>query len=161
MKISLIAAMAKNNVIGKNNQLPWNLPADLTYFKNKTMGKPILMGRKTYDSIGRPLPGRRNIVISRQPHLIIPGCEVFASIDDALKAAQQAEEVMVIGGAHIYDQVITKANRLYITTIDADISGDAFFPQWDLTQWTMISAEKHVPDEKNKYGYCFQVWECL
>ena len=118
MKISLVVAKSKNNVIGKNNQLPWHLPADLKHFKNLTMGKPIIMGRKTFDSIGKPLPGRRNIIISHQPNLFIDGCEVFHSIDDALSALKNETEVMIIGGANLYAQTIERASRLYLTEID-------------------------------------------
>ena len=156
MKISLIVAKSRNNVIGNNNQLPWHLPADLKHFKTITMGKPIIMGRKTFDSIGKPLPGRRNIIISRQQNLHIDGCEIFHSIDDALSAVKTEKEVMIIGGANLFLQVLPIAERIYLTVIAADFEGDAFFPGLDYAQWQLISEEKWLPDEKNKYPYCFQ-----
>src|SRR3990167_4875952 len=138
MKISLVVAKSKNNVIGKNNQLPWHLPADLKHFKNVTMGKPIIMGRKTFDSIGKPLPGRRNIIISHQPNLFIDGCEVFHSIDDALNAVKTEPEVMVIGGANLYAQILDRANCIYLTVIDAEFDGDTFFSELDQDKWKLI-----------------------
>ncbi|MCX7125692.1 MAG: type 3 dihydrofolate reductase [Gammaproteobacteria bacterium] len=156
MKISLIVAKSRNNVIGNNNQLPWHLPADLKHFKTITMGKPIIMGRKTFDSIGKPLPGRRNIIISRQQNFYIDGCEIFHSINDALSAVKTEKEVMIIGGTNLFLQVLPIAERIYLTVIDADFEGDAFFPQLDYAQWLLISEEKWLSDEKNKYPYCFQ-----
>lgn len=156
MKISLIVAKSRNNVIGNNNQLPWHLPADLKHFKTITMGKPIIMGRKTFDSIGKPLPGRRNIIISRQQNFYIDGCEIFHSIDDALSAVKTEKEVMIIGGTNLFLQVLPIAERIYLTVIAADFEGDTFFPELDYAQWQTISEEKWLPDEKNKYPYCFQ-----
>ncbi|OGT48457.1 MAG: hypothetical protein A3E82_03935 [Gammaproteobacteria bacterium RIFCSPHIGHO2_12_FULL_38_11] len=158
MKISLIVAKSKNNVIGNNNQLPWHLPADLAHFKAITMGKPIIMGRKTFDSIGKPLPGRRNIVISRDKKRMIRGCEVFHSIDDAFNAVKTEQEVMIIGGANLYLQTLSMANTIYLTVIDAEFPGDVFFPALNNNKWKLMSEEMHLPDEKNKHGYCFQVW---
>lgn len=157
MKISLVVAKSKNNVIGKNNQLPWYLPADLKHFKNVTMGKPIIMGRKTFDSIGKPLPGRRNIIISHQQNLFIDGCDVFHSIDDAFNAVKTEKEVMIIGGANLYAQILDRAHCIYLTIIDAEFDGDAFFPELN-QEWKLISDEKFSHDEKNKYDYRFEVW---
>lgn len=158
MKISLIVAKSKNDVIGKNNQLPWHLPADLKHFKQITMGKPIIMGRKTFESIGKPLPGRRNIIISRDKNLLIHGCDVFHSIDDAFKAVKTEKEVMIIGGADLFSHCLSRADCIYLTVIDAEFDGDTFFAKLDNT-WKMTSEEKHLPDEKNKYAYCFQIWQ--
>ena len=130
MIISMIAAMAQDRIIGKDNQMPWHLPADFAWFKRCTMGKPVVMGRKTYESIGRPLPGRQNIVISRDPSLAIDGVVTVTSIDDAIQAAGTVEEVMIIGGGAIYEVCLAKANKLYITHIDAEVEGDTQFPEW-------------------------------
>ena len=134
MKVALIVAVSENNVIGRDNQLPWHLPEDLQYFKSVTMGKPILMGRKTYDSIGRPLPGRANIVITRDPNWTAEGVIVVNSLEDAMAEGAQAcnatesDEIMVIGGAQIYRDCLPIADKLYLTKVDAEIEGDAFFP---------------------------------
>lgn len=158
MQISLIVAYDKNRVIGKNNQLPWRLPADLKHFKTLTMGKPIVMGRKTFESIGRPLPGRRNVVISSQSDFKIAGCDVYHSIEAALTALQNEAEIMVIGGARVYEQFLKRADCIYLTVVDAQVAGDAFFPTWDQTNWQLVSQERFEADEKNAYGYCFQEW---
>lgn len=155
MKISLIAAMAKNRVIGKNNQMPWHLPADLKHFKVITTNKPIIMGRKTFESLGRPLPNRRNIVVTRQKDFMVQGAEVVCSIDAALALVGDAVEVMIIGGAEIYRQAISLANTMYLTMIDLDCEGDAYFPEWNLTQWQTIESESFMPDDKNPYAYRF------
>ena len=128
MIISMIAAMANDRVIGKDNQMPWHLPADFAWFKRCTMGKPVVMGRKTYESIGRPLPGRQNIVISRDDSLTIEGVTTVTSIDAALTAAGEVDEVMIIGGGTIYEACLPKANKLYVTHIDASVDGDTQFP---------------------------------
>jgi len=155
MIISLIAAMDRNRVIGNNNQLPWYLPADLKHFKAITLNKPIIMGRKTYDSIGKPLPKRRNIVISHQQQLRIPGCEVFSSLDAALQVVGSNEEVMIIGGESLFRMSLSQAHRLYLTIIDHEFKGDIVFPEWDENEWTIKSSISHKPDEKNKYSYNF------
>jgi dihydrofolate reductase len=159
MEISLIAALAHNRVIGKGNQLPWHMPADLQYFKRVTMGKPIVMGRKSYASIGRPLPGRRNIVITQQVGYQAPGCDVVHSLAEAIHLVEQssASEAMVIGGAQIFTQAMSQATRLYLTYIDADIEGDVFFPEFDIQQWHEVSREAHAADAKNPYDYTFTV----
>jgi len=144
MKISLIAAMAENHVIGRNNQLPWRLPADLKRFKALTMGKPIVMGRKTWESLGRPLPGRTNIVITRDIGYQAEGCVVVHSIDQALEVAAGSDEVMVIGGEKLYQQVLDRADRLYLTLVKSDVEGDTWFPEFDLTQWREVQREASI-----------------
>ncbi len=155
MIISLISAMGRNRVIGINNTLPWRLPADLKHFKQITMGKPILMGRKTYESIGKPLPGRTNIIVSGDRDYQVPGCIVAHSIDAALTAAAGHEEVMVIGGAALYEQMLPRANRLYLTLIDEDFKGDAWFPEIQSGQWQEQERVAHAPDAANPYHYSF------
>ena len=159
MPISLIAAVARNGVIGKTNGLPWHLPADLKKFKALTTGKPIIMGRKTFKSIGRPLPNRVNIVLTGKERKI-EGCIVVHSVDEALRVAEKyGQEVMICGGGQIYAQFMPKASRIYLTEIDADIDGDVVFPEFDKSQWREISREPHTPDEKNQYPYTFVILE--
>jgi dihydrofolate reductase len=157
MHISLIAAMARNRVIGLDNQLPWRLSADLQRFKALTMGKPIVMGRKTYESIGKPLPGRTNIVVTRDTGYSADGCRVVHSIDEALLAAGDCDEVMIMGGADLYSQMLPRADRLYLTEVQADVSGDARFPGFDKAQWQELERESHRADEKNEFDYDFVV----
>ena len=157
MRLSIVVAMDDNRLIGSKNQLPWHLPADLAYFKKLTTGKSILMGRKTYDSIGRPLPNRRNIVITRNSNISIPGCEVVSSIDHALELTKEDPEVMVIGGASLCEQLLPKINRLYITKIDGVFEGDVFFPKYDDFDWLEVSCESHPKDNSNAYSYKFIV----
>lgn len=153
--ISLIAAMANNRVIGKDNAMPWHLPADLAHFKAVTLGKPIIMGRKTYESIGRPLPGRKNIVISRDSSYTLEGCETANSLENAMELVSDVEELMIIGGGHLYSQALPLANRLYLTFIDLDIDGDTQFPKFEQLELTEVKREKHLKDEKNPYDYQF------
>lgn len=141
--LSLIVAMDQNRLIGNNNALPWHLPADLKYFKAATMSKPIVMGRKTYESIGKPLPGRRNIVVTRDSTYQAEGCEVVNDIDQALDLTAGAEEVMVIGGMQIYELALPRVSRMYLTMIEHEFAGDAWFPEFDMTQWREVSAEAH------------------
>lgn len=156
MILSLIAAISQNHIIGKNNQLPWHLPADLKHFKELTINKPIIMGRKTFESIGKALPHRRNIIITRQDEYKTNNSEVYASIDAALAAIATEPEVMIIGGAELYKQTINHANRLYLTLVDIAIEdGDAYFPQWDRTVWSVTHEEKHKCDEHNAFDYTF------
>jgi len=161
MKISLIVAVSQNNVIGRDNQLPWHLPEDLKYFKAVTMGKPLLMGRKTFDSIGRPLPGRTNIVITRDPAWVADGVEVVSDMNAALAAGEKAckvagsDEIMVIGGAQIYRSCLPFADRLYLTRVEAEVEGDAFFPEIDLSQWQQVAEE--VPEKIHSHPYRFLV----
>lgn len=153
--ISLIAAMANNRVIGKDNAMPWHLPADLGHFKTVTLGKPIIMGRKTYESIGRPLPGRKNIVISRDSSYTIEGCETANSLDEAIELVSDVEEIMIIGGGHLYSQTLPHADRLYLTFIDLNVDGDTQFPEFEHLELTEVKREKHLKDDKNPYDYQF------
>ncbi len=155
MIISLIAAMAHNRVIGNQNQLPWHLPADLQHFKALTLGKPIIMGRKTYDAIGRPLPQRQNIVLTTRTDRAVEGVVFVTSWEQALEACGSADEVMVIGGGQLYTQVLPLASRLYLTFIDADIHGDAFFPAWSGAEWQEVHRLVRAADEKNSYDLEF------
>ena len=157
--LSMIVAHADNRVIGKDNDMPWYLPADLAYFKKTTLGKPIIMGRKTYESIGRPLPGRKNIVISRDEEYRAEGVEVVGSVEAALALVSDVEEVMVIGGGAIYKHCLPAAQRLYITHIDANIVGDTYFPKYDLNEWQLAVSEVKAADEKNNYQLRFNVYE--
>jgi dihydrofolate reductase len=159
MKISLIVAVDQNNGIGKNNQLPWHLPADLQHFKRITTGFTIIMGRKTFDSIGKALPNRRNIVISRQPGLKINGVEVCDSLQNAIELCKEEQEVFIIGGAQIFEQSLAIADGLYLTVIQNDFEADTFFPELDKKQWKELSNEPHKPDEKNVYSYIFKKFE--
>jgi len=155
MRISIIVAMSENRVIGIENTLPWHLPADLKHFKSLTMGKPIVMGRKTYESIGRPLPGRTNIVISRDSGYRAEGVTVVRTPEAALQAAGDVEEVMIIGGASFYRQMLPQTDRLYLTLVHQTIDGDAWFPELDDSQWQPLSREDHSPDGKNPWPYSF------
>ncbi|WED27011.1 type 3 dihydrofolate reductase [Vibrio sp. DW001] len=158
MKISMIAAMARNRVIGKDNQMPWHLPADFAWFKRCTMGKPIIMGRKTYDSIGRPLPGRQNIVISRDVSLVIEGVDCVTSLEQAVELVTEHDEVMIIGGGSIYQACLEKADCLYLTYIELDIEGDTKFPDWG-DEWKETYSESFLADEKNAHDMRFVVLE--
>lgn len=160
--ISFLVAMDKNKVIGRNNQLPWHLPEDLKYFKRVTMGHPIAMGRKTHESIGRILPGRENIIITRQSDYKCEGCTVLTSIQDFVQyAREQEDEIFVIGGAEIFKETFAFTDRLYITYIYEEFEGDTFFPDFDTSNWKLISSEKGVKDEKNPYDYEFIVYEII
>ncbi|HED40652.1 MAG TPA: type 3 dihydrofolate reductase [Chromatiales bacterium] len=153
--ISLIAAMGTNRVIGINNRLPWHLPADFKHFKKITMGKPILMGRKTYESIGRPLPGRTNIIITNNQSYSAEGCFVVNSIDEAIELTQDEDEVMVIGGASFYQQTLPIAQRIYLTVIHHDFVGDAYFIELDEAAWREVERTDCEADENNRYPYSF------
>lgn len=157
--ISLIVAMDQNGLIGRDNDLPWRLSADLQYFKQITMGKPIIMGRKTHESIGRALPGRQNIVISRDSAFIAEDCTVVSSIPDALLAAGNVEEVMFMGGASLYEQVLPRIERLYLTQVHTKLEGDTWFPEWDKKEWQQVSRIDYLADEKNEFDYSFIVLE--
>lgn len=152
----MIVAMAENRVIGLDNDMPWHLPADLQHFKKTTLGKPVIMGRKTYDSIGRALPGRLNIVVSRDVDLVIDGVTCVSTVEQAIAAANGVDEVMIIGGATIYEHFLAAANRLYLTFIDLKTEGDTHFPDY-LAQgkWQQVHAEHHAADEKNAYDLEF------
>ncbi|TCI03642.1 type 3 dihydrofolate reductase [Corallincola luteus] len=155
MMISLVAAMANGRVIGRDNKMPWHLPADLKHFKATTLGKPVVMGRKTFESIGRPLPGRQNIVITRDAQWHADGVTVVHGVEQALVAAGPVEELMVIGGGNIYQQLLPRAERLYLTFIELDTQGDAWFPDYQPELWREIDSVAHQPDEKNPYHYRF------
>jgi dihydrofolate reductase len=158
--ISFIVAMDELKAIGKNNNLPWHLPEDLKFFKKVTMGHPIAMGRKTHESIGRPLPGRENIIITRNPNFQSEGCTVFHSVADFVAyCSQSEEEIFVIGGAEIFKETFEFADRLYITNILHEFEGDTFFPKFDETKWELKSLTKGTKDEKNPYDYEFCLYE--
>jgi dihydrofolate reductase len=144
MKISIIVAASTNNVIGKDGGLPWRLPEDLKRFKEITMGKPMIMGRATWESIGRALPGRQNIVLTRQANLVAEGCDVVGTIDEALVAAGNAKEVMIIGGGDLYRQFLSRAGRIYFTRVHTSIDGDTSFPELNENEWR-VAAEEHFP----------------
>jgi dihydrofolate reductase len=155
-KLMMIVAMAKNRMIGKDNQMPWHLPDDLKYFKAQTLNKPVIMGRKTFESIGsRPLPNRRNLVISRNPDFSATGIEVYDSVEKALASASESPEVVIMGGAQIYMQWIDKVDRLLITEVDAAPEGDAFFPEIDHQAWLALSRQHHPADERHAYAFDF------
>lgn len=164
LPLSLIAALGENRVIGVDNSVPWYLPGDFKYFKATTLGKPIIMGRKTWDSLGRPLPGRLNIVVSRQTDLALEGAEVFPSLEAAAERAeswakaQGVDELMLIGGAQLYAQGLEQADRLYLTRVALSPEGDAWFPAFDRSQWTLVSNVEN-PTEGDKPAYTFEVWE--
>ena len=156
--ISLIAALAVDRVIGMDNAMPWNLPADLAWFKRTTLNKPVVMGRLTWESIGRPLPGRKNIVISSQPGTD-DRVEWVKSVDEAIAACGNAEEIMVIGGGRVYEQFLPKAQKLYLTHIDAEVEGDTHFPDYDPDEWEAVFSELHDADAQNSHSYCFEILE--
>jgi dihydrofolate reductase len=160
MTISIIVAYDSNNLIGKNNKLIWHLPADLAHFKRITTHHTIIMGRKTYDSIGRPLPNRRNIIITRNSDLEIAGCEVVNSFIHTFALVQGEEEVFIIGGAEIYKQALPFVDMIYATEVDYEFEGgDAYFPKLDTNEWKEISRDKHHKDEKNAYNFDFVIYK--
>lgn len=146
--------MAHHRVIGCAGQMPWHLPAELAHFKKITLGKTVLMGRRTLMSIGRPLPDRRNLVLTQQTDLQWPGCEVYFSLPDALAAVPPDEELMVIGGAQLYQQTLPLANRLYLTFIDCELLGDTYFPEWNPDEWREVSRLHHPADARNRFPFC-------
>ena len=159
MTISIIVAMDKKGVIGLDGDLPWHLSADLKHFKAITMGKPLIMGRKTHESIGRPLPGRKNIVLTHSQEFKTEGCTVVYSLEEALIAAGEVDEVMIMGGSGIYDQSLASADRLYLTEVHADVNGDVYFPEFDRSEWVEIEREDYSTDDKNNFDYSFVVME--
>ncbi|HFD92582.1 MAG TPA: type 3 dihydrofolate reductase [Gammaproteobacteria bacterium] len=159
MLISLVAALARNGVIGVDNRLPWRLPADLRHFRHLTMGKPVLMGRKTFQSIGKPLPGRTNIVVTRDADFQAPGVIVVDSITAGIQAAEGHEELMVIGGASIYEAMLPQAGRMYLTFIHQDFAGDARFVDYDKDEWVETMREDHPADDDNPCAYSFVTLE--
>ncbi len=161
MIISLIVAASTNNAIGKNNQLLWHLPKDLKFFKNTTWGMPVIMGRKTFESVNKPLPGRINIVITKQTNWQAEGVITAFSIQDALvkAAATNCKEAFIIGGGQIYAETLPIANNIYFTSVDAIIEGDTFFPSINKNEWTLLSSEENKIDEKHAYHFTFQHWQ--
>tara|TARA_B100000676_G_scaffold310291_1_gene376343 strand:+ start:2061 stop:2570 length:510 start_codon:yes stop_codon:yes gene_type:complete len=165
IRLSLMVAKASNRVIGRNNKLPWYLPNDLKYFKQVTFGKPVIMGRKTWDSLGKPLPGRTNIVITRQPDFQAEGAKVVATLDEAVTMAENVafiegqDEAVVMGGAEIYALALPKADRLYLTEVHAEVEGDTWFPEYDTSEWKEIGREDFPAEGPNPYDYSFVVYE--
>lgn len=159
--ISLIVAAAENNTIGKNNQLLWHLPNDLKFFKNTTWGMPVIMGRKTFESVNKPLPGRFNIVITRQHGWNAAGVIVATDLDDAIKKASESncKEIFIIGGGEIYKQGFEIADKIYLTRVHANIDGDTFFPVINENKWRLTSSQDFTTDEKHAFAYSFQTWE--
>lgn len=160
MKISLIVAMSQNRVIGRDNKMPWHLSADLKRFRAITMNSPILMGRKTFESIGKPLDGRANLILSKQENYQPQGCRVFQSLENALETAKMlGDELFVIGGATLYEMTLPLAQKLYLTQIQTEFEGDTFFPNFDLNDWNEITREQIEHDEKVDFSYCFLTLE--
>ena len=161
MTISLVVAASENNVIGKDNRLLWHLPNDMKFFKNTTWGMPVIMGRKTFESLGKPLTGRTNIVMTRDREWAAKGTTVTANMDEAMKAAAEtdAKEVFVIGGGEIFKQVLPQANRVYLTRVHTKLEGDAFFPELPAKDWKLLSQLDFTADAKHAFAYSFQVWQ--
>jgi dihydrofolate reductase len=157
--ISLIAAMANDHSIGIDNRMPWHLPADLKHFKKITLSKPVIMGRRTFESLGKALPERTNIIVTQQEDFIAPNCVIAHSLKAAIKSAGNADEIMIIGGGQLYQEAIKIAQRMYLTFIDLNTQGDTFFPKWDENEWKEISREVHHKDAVNTYDYKFVVLE--
>ena len=158
--ISFLVAVDKNRVMGIDNRLPWRLPADVKFFKEVTMGHPIVMGRKTYDSIGKPLPGRENIILTRNVDYQPEGCTVIHTVEELIQYMKNKnDEVFVIGGAQLFKEIFPVADRLYITEIHHEFEGDTFFPEFEESEWTLSSSEKGIKDEKNPYDYYFNVYD--
>lgn len=155
---SIIAAMASNRVIGINNTLPWRLPADLAHFKALTLGHHIIMGRKTWESLGKPLPGRTSVIITRDQHFSVPGCVVAHSLADAMAACEGDAEAFFIGGADLYRQALELADRMYLTEVKTEVAGDAWFPEFDHARWVETSRKHCSADEKNGFDYDFVVY---
>lgn len=161
MIVSIIVAMDINRVIGKDNQLPWRLPRELQYVKKTTMGHPIILGRKNYESIGRPLPGRRNIILTRDENFSAEGCEIAHSVEEVYKLCENEEEIFIFGGEQIYKLFLEDTDKLYVTVIHHEFEGDTFFPEIDWTKWKEIFVEQGITDEKNPYEYYYHVFERL
>lgn len=157
MTLSIIVATDEENGIGKDNQLMWHLPKDLKFFKNTTSGHTVIMGRKTFDSIGKPLPKRRNIMITRQKNLHIHGVEIFNTLADALEACADEEEVFVVGGGEIYNQALPLAHKLYQTKVHHTFNADTFFPEINPSEWNLISRQDHAKDEQHPYSFSFLI----
>lgn len=153
--LTIIVAVADNGIIGSANQLPWRLPDDLKRFKALSLGKPIVMGRKTFDSIGKPLPGRLNIVVSRQAGLQIPGCSVVTSLEQAIATAQPAGEIVIVGGADIYRQALPQVSTIHLTRVHASVPGDVYFPELAPNEWREVATEYHPADERHAHAFTF------
>ena len=159
MIVTIVVAMGENNAIGKNNELLWYLPKDLRHFKTITKGHTVIMGRKTFESVGKPLPNRRNIIITRNTDLAIEGTEVVHTLEDALELCKQGEEVFVIGGAEIYKIAMPHTDKIYLTVVHENFEADAFFPEIDHNLWLETASEKHLPDDKNNLSFTFSTLE--
>jgi dihydrofolate reductase len=159
MQLSIIVAMDRNRVIGRGDTLPWHISSDLKNFKKITMGNPIIMGRKTHESIGRPLPGRKNIILTRDKNYSSEGCTVLHSMDEIFEHCKEVDEVMITGGSEIYKLSLEQATRLYLTEVHTEIEGDTFFPEFDRSEWREVSREDHSSDEKNEFDYSFVLLE--
>ena len=159
MTLSLVVAASSNNVIGSEGRLPWHLPDDLGHFKRLTTGKPVIMGRRTFESIGRPLPGRRNIVMTRRADYIAQACEVVSSVHEALELVHGADEVMIIGGGQVYRDFLPYADRIYLTRVRADVEGDTYFPEIDETGWQLVTSEHHAADNRHAYAFDLLAFE--
>ena len=157
MQLSIIVAMDKNRLIGANDDLPWRIPSDLKNFRRITMGKPILMGRRTHESIGRVLPGRENIVLTKNKNYVAEGCTVKNTLDEVYSYCDNEDELFVMGGAILYSQTLIVARRLYITEIDASVSGDTFFPEYSRAEWEETARENYKADEENEFDYSFTI----
>ncbi|MCE2495800.1 MAG: dihydrofolate reductase [Flavobacteriales bacterium] len=157
--LSMIVAASENNAIGKYNELLWHLPKDLKYFKEVTSGHCIIMGRKTFDSIGKPLPKRRNIVITRREEFEVEGVEVANDIEAAIDMVGEDQEPFIVGGGTIYEQALHYVNRVYLTRVHAHVNGDTFFPELDLNEWQRVLHESHKKDAKHAYDFSFEVWD--
>ena len=153
MRRSLVVAVARNGVIGRDNQLPWRLPDDMKYFKQVTMGHPVIMGRRTWQSIGKPLPGRKNIVVTRDRDFEAPGCVVVHSLSDAWKAAEGADEACVIGGTTLFEETLPSADVIHLTEVEAEVEGDTWFPPFDRGEWRETEVARHAADAGNAYPF--------
>jgi dihydrofolate reductase len=158
-RITLVVAVADNGVIGRDNGLPWHLPDDLKRFKRLTLGKPVVMGRKTYQSIGKPLPGRLNLVVTRDPNYRAEGVTVVGDPDAAVRAAGDAPEIMIIGGAELFRVFLPRAQRIHLTRVHGEVEGDVRWPELDSRDWRRVEQESHAADEKHAYAMTFEVWE--
>ena len=161
MRVTLIAAMAENRVIGRDNALPWHLPDDLARFKQRTEGHVVIMGRRAFESVGRPLPNRRSIVITRKHDYHPPGAEIARSLEEALERARETkqDEVFILGGAEIYTVALPEVDRLELTIVHADVSGDTLFPECDLDEWSLIDEQRHEADPRHAYAFSFRTYE--
>jgi dihydrofolate reductase len=159
MTISLVVAASSNNVIGRDGGLPWHLPDDLRQFKRLTTGKPVIMGRRTFESIGKPLPDRRNIVMTRDPDFAADGCDIVSSLSEALDLVDESEEAMIIGGGLVYHDFMPLADRIYMTRVQADVAGDTHFPDIDEAEWRLVSSEHHAADDEHRYAFDVLVFE--